>query len=429
MERALKSQPAVPTLVPRPQPIWGIVDQGCSAASNFLLSVVVARFVPAREFGAFAVALVVPTVGILLSRSVATEPLFVRFAGVAGAPLRRGAEQALRASVGVGLALGVLAVVAGLAWGGTLGALLVVAGVIAPLVSAQDAGRAVCFTAGRPIAAAFLDGSWLVIQLVAFVALVVLVDNPAAWQFLLLWGLAGGLSGLALAIWAPLWPGSVRSKRWLVEHKATIRPTLAANTLTAAPAQLVWLLMPLVAGLTELGRLRGAYVIFGPLGVLHEGVAMALLPSLTARARLHRIVGSCIRVSLVLALAALCWGLSVAFMPRSLGEWLFGQSWQGAAKVRLVLSLSLLAEAVLVGAALVLRANGRQAELAAVRLRSAPITLAGVLLGAWMGGATCAAVGFVAGYGLAAVLGWRSALRGSHGSVIPLRRPRSAADG
>lgn len=411
---------AAPATTPRPQPFWGIVDQGCSAASNFVLSVSVARLTAAREFGAFAVALVVPTVAILLTRSIATEPLFVRFAGLGGPTLRRGAEQALRAAISVVILLGVIAAAVGVAVGGQLGQLLVVGAVVAPLVAAQDAARAACFAAARPVAAAMSDAAWLVAVCIGFVALTHTVESPAAWQFLMIWGIAGGLAGVGLAIWAPLWPGRVRSLPWLSEHQRIIGPTLAAATLTAAPAQIVWLAMPLIAGLAELGRLRGAYVVFGPLGVLHEGMTLALLPHLTARARLHRILGRGARVTVALAAAATLWVLAVLATPVFLGTALFGQSWRNAGMVRLGLGVSLIAEAVLIGAALVLRATARQADLAGVRLRAAPLTVGGVLVGAWAAGAAGAAWGFALGYGVAAALGWRAVLNAPPAAVITL---------
>ena len=58
---------------------WNIIDQGLSAASNFVLAIIVARSVDASEFGAFAIAFMVYGIAIAATKSVVGQPLQMRY--------------------------------------------------------------------------------------------------------------------------------------------------------------------------------------------------------------------------------------------------------------------------------------------------------------------------------------------------------------
>ncbi|MPZ81053.1 MAG: hypothetical protein GEV28_11920, partial [Actinophytocola sp.] len=62
---------------------WGLADQAVSSLTNFVVGVFVARELGVTAFGVFSLAWV--TYGVLLnvSRGLATDPLVVRFSGVA----------------------------------------------------------------------------------------------------------------------------------------------------------------------------------------------------------------------------------------------------------------------------------------------------------------------------------------------------------
>jgi O-antigen/teichoic acid export membrane protein len=64
---------------------WGVADQAVGSASNFALSLYVAREFGPRAFGAFSLAFVTFTVFLNASRGTATDPLMVRYSGATGA--------------------------------------------------------------------------------------------------------------------------------------------------------------------------------------------------------------------------------------------------------------------------------------------------------------------------------------------------------
>jgi hypothetical protein len=60
---------------------WGVVDQAVGSASNFLLSLYVAKEYGPRAFGPFSLAFITFTVILNASRGTATDPLMVRYSG------------------------------------------------------------------------------------------------------------------------------------------------------------------------------------------------------------------------------------------------------------------------------------------------------------------------------------------------------------
>ena len=81
---------------------WGFADQVLSSATNFALSVAVARQVDPRGFGAFGVAMTAYILATGLSRAVVSEPLLVVFSATGDDDRRRGFADA----TGTALVLG-----------------------------------------------------------------------------------------------------------------------------------------------------------------------------------------------------------------------------------------------------------------------------------------------------------------------------------
>lgn len=60
---------------------WAVVDQGLSSGVNFLVNILLARWLPPKEYGAFAVALSVFYLLAAFHTAVLTEPMMVFGAG------------------------------------------------------------------------------------------------------------------------------------------------------------------------------------------------------------------------------------------------------------------------------------------------------------------------------------------------------------
>ena len=93
---------------------WGVADQGISSLSNFALGLFVARSFGASNFGAFTLAYITYTVVINALAVLATDPLLVRYSGDASRRWRRATSAATGTALAVGVAAGVLCIVAGL---------------------------------------------------------------------------------------------------------------------------------------------------------------------------------------------------------------------------------------------------------------------------------------------------------------------------
>ena len=130
---------------------WGVMDQGISSLSNFALGLFVARSFGASNFGAFTLAYITYTLVINAARGLATDPLLVRYSGDAGRRWRRATSAATGTALLVGVATGVLCIVAGLLLPDPLGPVFVALGVGLPGLVLQDSFRFAFFaTAAVP---------------------------------------------------------------------------------------------------------------------------------------------------------------------------------------------------------------------------------------------------------------------------------------
>jgi O-antigen/teichoic acid export membrane protein len=387
---------------------WGLIDQGLNSGSNFVLGMVIARSTTAREFGTFSVIYVVYMLAMGAARAFAYEPLTVRFSGTDSEIAGPAARSSLAASVAGGAVLGAPAVVVGIALGGHAGPLLLAMGIALPFLLLQDSVRGVCFALDRARMAAASDTIWLVLQVVGFAVVLSADGSPAAWLLLAVWTASGSVAGIVTCAWLRLAPvGSTRL--WFSENRSLIGASFANFAFRAAPPYLVYALLPVVGGLEALGRLRAAYLVFGPVGVVFEGAVLAALPAAVAATRRGDALRPlAVRFSAALTALALGWGLVIAVTPGSIGRLALGDNWSGAASTRAVLTFSLVAEAVLVGAAVALRARGDQARLARARLVAGPVTILGSLGLAIPFGAPGAAGGFVLGDATVSLAAWRS---------------------
>ena len=148
---------------------WGVADQGISSLSNFALGLFVARSFGASNFGAFTLAFITYTVVINAARGLATDPLLVRFSGDLVHRWRRATSAATGTALVVGVAVGVLCVVAGLLLPDPVGPAFVALGIGLPGLALQDSWRFAFFACGRGSSAFINDLFWTVLLVLALV--------------------------------------------------------------------------------------------------------------------------------------------------------------------------------------------------------------------------------------------------------------------
>lgn len=395
---------------------WGLADQGVSALSNVLLTVMVARTSTPGELGEFSFVYVLFVLVLGLTRTSGGAVLAIEHGDDADG-LRAAASRSTGYAVGVGAAVGLLGLAAAAVVGGAVRPVVVLVALGLPLLLLQDAWRSLFFCQGRPRAAFLNDLVWLTAQVLLLVLVFRAQASPGIASLVACWVSAGALAAAVGLLQSGVVPAPAPPGRWLRSHAAVGGPLVASELLTQLPAHLVYLLVPVVASTADLGVVRACYVFFGPLAVLNAGAAMLALPTAVSARAAGGVDALGRKVSLVLAATSCAWGALVVALPGSVGTALVGASWEGSQPTRALLAVSLVAEALLVGQCAALAALRQTRRLARLRTASAPITvLAGLGLAAAFGAAGVAG-GFAVGYWVAAGLSW-AALRAAGGRVL-----------
>ena len=156
---------------------WNVIDQVISSASNFALSILIARSVDSHTFGAFATSFTLFSFLIGITRAIGRYPLIIGFGDRSKEEYRRATRSATGAICSFGLAAGLVTALVGYTLGGREGAALVAMGLVLPLVLLQDGWRGALIGAGRPAAAALNDSIWTVSQFTAIAGLL-----AAGWR-------------------------------------------------------------------------------------------------------------------------------------------------------------------------------------------------------------------------------------------------------
>ena len=391
---------------------WNVVDQALSALSNVILAVLVARTVSAAQFGDFSVAFLVFGIAVAVVRSAVGQPLQIGFSsaqpGVRDGALRR----ALGCAVLIGLLAAALAAISALLLGGALGAALIALAVVLPGLVLQDSCRMAMFAAGRPAAAALIDGTWAVVQVVLLLVCTA-TGRTEVVDLILAWGASAALSvvlGLALL---RLLPAPRHGLAWLRDERKLTAYLLGEYVLGLGAAQLAILLVGVLASATSVGALRAAQVLLGPLGILGSAAFQFSVPEVARRpdlgARSRVLFGACI--SGALGLATVLYLTVLLLVPDSTGAALFGESWSGAASVLLAMGLSSVASSLANGPAGVLYGMGRAAATFRINLAKGPLLLIAVTAATLQWGVVGAAWALAAVEAAVLPLWWATLLR------------------
>ncbi len=397
---------------------WGLLDQGLYSGTNLLLTIVVVRTVDIESFGAFSVCYVIYMFALALARVTGSKPYTIEHTGPRVDPDGMHAASMLGFTLALGGLWAALCLAAATVTGAPLSGGLVALAALMPGLLLQDAVRGLYFARVQARGAFANDALWTVLQAIAIVA-VLLPDGPPRLPMLLAaWGVPAAVAAVVGALHLRCRPATPRMMSWLRSHAALARPLALNLVLTAAPAYLAYLAMPLVSSLDELAVVRGAYVFFGPLNVVYTGVAMVALPAaVRASPRLSRRRMS-FGLSGVLAVTALGWATLVVLLPDRVGTLVLGDLWQDTGTTRLLLGVSLVAEAVLVGPEIVLSSLRIPHRMTPVRLAGALVTLVGALGLAAVWGAEGLAAGFALGYWVAALLATVQVSRAVRGAAV-----------
>lgn len=402
---------------------WGLLDQGLSSATNFALSLLVARAVAPREFGAFSVAYGVYTVAAGVGQAVCAQPYQVRFTTAAPEAQRRAAGAATAAAVMAGGAFAVVVAAAGMLIGGALREPFLWLALFLPALLAQDAWRFIFVADGRPRAAAANDALWAVMQIVGITGAHA-VGVRTVGAYLGIWGGSAGVAAIFGCWQARNRPRYTTARGWWLDQR-DLATRYAAEQIVVRGATLgVLAIVAGVLGLSAAGAIRGAQVVFGLLNLLWLGALLVIV------AEGRRLLDSDRRqfarlmlvVSVASAAAAVLWAVVALLLPGSFGRALLGGTWDVARPVLLPIALHTVVIGASIGAQSGLKSLGSARRSLRAHLAGAACLIAGGFVGAAVGrSAVAAATGMALGGAFAMCIWWGEFLAG-------LREPSDPAD-
>jgi O-antigen/teichoic acid export membrane protein len=386
---------------------WNIVDQALSSLTNAALSILVARSVDAHSFGAFAICFTAYSLVIGTNRAFISDPLTIRFSDASNESFRAARSHAVAAAAAVGTAATVVLLGAALTQSGDVRYALLALALTMPGLTVQDALRLSFITEARPRAAAANDFLWGVLQMGGVGALLFAGLSSAA-VFVVVWGTAAGLAALYAIVRSEALPAVRGMRRWVREQLHLSGFLVAEYTVVMGTFQIALLLVGVIGAVADVGSLRGAQVLLGPLNVAFFGFTFFAVPELVRRrARPRRTqVSYAAALSGSLFAVTLAWGGLLLLLPDGAGRELLGDAWGGARAAVPAMTAWMAAIAASIGPISILRAFGAGWEIFRLSLLLGATVLSLGVLGAAEGGAEGAAVGFAVAHWLLLPLAW-----------------------
>ena len=375
---------------------WGLADQLLSSATNFLLALLVARTVGARDLGAFSVAYATFTFSLGAVRAIAGELLAVRHSAVSIPEWRTGVERSAGTAMAAGIIIGTGCLIAGASFGEPFRAVLSIVGIALPFLLVQDLCRIAFFTRGRGVAAFLNDLVWAAVMFAAFAFMGLYGISTVAW-FTFAWASAGALAAIVAIFQLGILPsGPLAAFRWLRHHRDIAPRFFAEFAVGSGVSNLTLFAIGGIAGLGEVGRLRAGEIVMGPLNVLFAGVGLVSTPEgvRLLRESPQRLVQGCRWLSIALATGVIVWGAVILALPDSIGEYVLGANWESARALLTPLLIALVGYALSFGAGTGLRSLAAARRSLQARCIDGLMTFVFGLAGAYLAGATGAAWGY-----------------------------------
>jgi O-antigen/teichoic acid export membrane protein len=385
---------------------WNVADQLVSSGTNVALSLLVARSLTTDGFGAFSVAFTVYSFLIAANRALIFQPLVVRYTSAAPDDYRAAAGAAAGATTVLGLLAGSATALLGLALGAILGSSLLCIGILLPGLLLQDMWRLIFMAEGRPAAAFANDSVWGVVQFAA-VGAIVARHHQSAPALILGWGgaaLAAALFGIHQFQARPQLGGSFR---WFWRQRDLLGYYGAGFLTVMGANQITLLLIAALGAPADVGALRAAAVVLGPLNIAGYSMSAFALPEVSRRQlKGAQAIKVGIAISGVMLLADAAWGAALLGMPDGVGVKLLGDSWANAQSVLPASLFGLTAIGATLGATIVMTARGFARDTFWTTAVLAPGLLLFGLTGLQLSGAPGAAAGLALAQWLVTPLVW-----------------------
>lgn len=343
-----------------------MADQGLFAVANFVLNVLLARWLTPQDYGAFTIAFAVFLLIGTVHTALLAEPMLVFGPGKYKGRLYEYLGILLYGHLGFAFLSSLLLLLAslGFALSGSseISAVLLALVLVAPFIFLLWLMRRACYAVFKPHLAAWGGAIYMVLMMVGVYALYRLewLSAPSALGVM-------GLSSTVVSLWLvlrlkvkrPALKGDELVGEAFRSHWSYGRWSVAYQALAWVPANVYFLILPVVGGLEDTASLKALLNLLMP--ILHANMALSilLLPSLV-QARGSVRFSSIVRSALVLFVSgsALYW-LFLIFFHGTLITWLYGGRYAQDAELLWFLGLAPISAGVAAVLGMALRARER----------------------------------------------------------------------
>ncbi len=387
---------------------WGLADQVLYSATNLAVVLIVARYSSQDGLGGFAVVMSAFYLTQGIVRSVTGEVLVVRIGDDRGVDPRRLERGALGTAVVVGLLAGIVLAAVSMIVSKELRSEMLAMAVVIPTVLVQDTARYVAFARRAGRYAFGSDAAWSGAQVIGFA--IIIATGPSPALFILAWGVSGTMAG----IWALRLLGVfpvLGQLRWWARDSRDLAPYFFAESMASTgTAQLRTFSISAVAGLSVTGAMRGANALMSPLNTIFQGASGTLVAELshsaTTRGGLARLQRRTMAIAAATSGLAIVWGSLIYFTPDSFGRAVIGQSWDESRAIIPLVTVTVAASGVTLGALTGIRALGAARKGLTARVIVGVALLVLGTVGASVGGASGAVLGLAIGQVSGTVVWW-----------------------
>ena len=325
---------------------WAVSDQGLFATSNFLLGVLLARWLTPQDYGAFAMVFAIFLLVSTLHTGLLTEPVLVFGASKYESRLSEYLGSLLYGHLGfvVLSSFPLLLVCLGLAISGSreLSMVLLALVLTGPFILLLWLMRRACYARRAPSLAASGGALYMALMLAGAYALYQLEWLSAGSAFGVM-----GISSLVVGLWLavrlrvklPSFRYDELTRESLINHWKYGRWTAAVQLLMACPLSIYYLLLPVWGGLEDSASLRALMNLVLPVTMAVVALSYILLPTLV-RARGGIGFDTLVRLPLTLfVLGALAYWLFLGLFHEQLVAWLYGGQYAEVAYLLWLLGL------------------------------------------------------------------------------------------
>lgn len=392
--------------------VGAILDQGLFAGSNFLLNVLLARWLTKDNYGAFTVAYITFVLLSTLHTALVTEPMLV-FSQGRFQDRRSDYYRVIRllnrwSVLILGILIGLVALGLCLANQRRIGLLLLVMAALGPGVMGLWLTRRMCYAVFK-IGYAVLAGLLNVLLIVAGIYLLKRLHwlSPATAL-----GLLGvlGLIGSVLLFWAlgvsAKGSRNAHLRREVVKaHWHYGRWAMGTNSMNGVSNFLYYLILPIGYGLAASAELRAMTNLIMPALLSLVAINALLVPILVeALPQPKAFKQAAIRAGVLLIIGSVIYAVVLILFARSLVHLVYGQAYLGSTHILWYLAVVPVVSAVISVFGAVLRAR-EQPNLVFLAYSAATVACLTVgLFATWRYGVTGAAVGMLVTFSVTALV-------------------------